>query len=69
MLRNDPADDAETDRGRNNAGVAFGQLIASSGVLVVNDPTSLANALSTRPTSSTSPRSSARARSSRATRP
>ena len=47
MLRNDPADDAETDPWRNNAGVAFGQLIASTGVLVVNDPTSLANALST----------------------
>ncbi|EON25718.1 glutathione synthase [Nocardioides sp. CF8] len=46
MLRNDPADDAESDPWRNNAGVAFGQLIASSGVLVVNDPTSLANALS-----------------------
>lgn len=46
MLRNDPADDAETAPWRNNAGVAFGQLIASSGVLVVNDPTSLANALS-----------------------
>jgi glutathione synthase len=46
MLRNDPADDAETNPWRNNAGVAFGQLIASSGVLVVNDPTSLANALS-----------------------
>src|SRR5690349_3292648 len=46
MLRNDPADDAETDPWRNNAGVAFGQLIASMGVLVVNDPTSLANALS-----------------------
>ena len=45
MLRNDPADDAATDPWRNNAGVAFGQLIASSGVLVVNDPTSLANAL------------------------
>jgi glutathione synthase len=46
MLRNDPADDAETDPWRNNAVVAFGQLIASTGVLVVNDPTSLANALS-----------------------
>ena len=46
MLRNDPADDAETDPWRNNAGVAFGQLIASTGELVVNDPTSLANALS-----------------------
>ena len=46
MLRNDPADDAETAPWANNAGVAFGQLIASSGVLVLNDPTSLANALS-----------------------
>lgn len=46
LLRNDPADDAESDPWRNNAGVAFGQLIANSGVLVVNDPTSLANALS-----------------------
>lgn len=46
MLRNDPADDAEANPWANNAGVAFGQLIASSGVLVVNDPTCLANALS-----------------------
>ena len=46
MLRNDPADDAESAPWANNAGVAFGQLIASMGVLVVNDPTSLANALS-----------------------
>jgi glutathione synthase len=46
MLRNDPAEDAESAPWANNAGVAFGQLIASTGVLVVNDPTSLANALS-----------------------
>ena len=46
MLRNDPADDAESAPRANNAGVAFGQLIASLGVLVVNDPMSLANALS-----------------------
>ncbi|MBE7324116.1 glutathione synthase [Nocardioides sp. Y6] len=46
MLRNDPADDADSNPWANNAGVAFGQLIASLGVLVVNDPTSLANALS-----------------------
>ncbi|MGI9084217.1 MAG: glutathione synthetase [Aeromicrobium sp.] len=46
MLRNDPAEDAEIAPWANNAGVAFGQLIASSGVLVLNDPTSLANALS-----------------------
>ncbi|MBB1482721.1 glutathione synthase [Tessaracoccus sp. MC1865] len=46
MLRSDPADDAQGSAWANNAGVAFGQLIASTGVLVVNDPTSLANALS-----------------------
>lgn len=46
MLRNDPADDAEANPWANNASVAFGQLIAQAGVLVVNDPTSLANALS-----------------------
>ena len=46
MLRNDPADDADSAPWANNAGVAFGQLIASTGVLVVNDPTSLAQALS-----------------------
>lgn len=46
MLRSDPADDANEAAWANNAGVAFGQLIASTGVLVVNDPGSLANALS-----------------------
>ncbi len=46
MLRSDPADDAHEAAWANNAGVAFGQLIASTGVLVVNDPGSLANALS-----------------------
>ncbi|MDO5676236.1 MAG: glutathione synthetase [Propionibacteriaceae bacterium] len=46
MLRSDPADDAHDAAWANNAGVAFGQLIASTGVLVVNDPSSLANALS-----------------------
>lgn len=46
MLRADPADEGNTSAWANNAGVAFGQLIASTGVLVVNDPTSLANALS-----------------------
>ncbi len=46
MLRSDPADDAQGSAWANNAGVAFGQLIASTGVLVVNDPGSLANALS-----------------------
>jgi glutathione synthase len=46
MLRSDPADDAQESPWANNAGVAFGELIASSGVLVVNNPASLANALS-----------------------
>ncbi len=46
MMRFDPADDAEDNPWAGNAGVAFGQLFAAAGVLVVNDPTSLANALS-----------------------
>ncbi len=46
ILRSDPADDAEGSAWANNAGVAFSQLFASTGVLVVNDPGSLANALS-----------------------
>lgn len=46
MLRSDPADEGASTAWANNAGVAFGQLIAKHGVLVVNDPTSLANALS-----------------------
>lgn len=46
VLRNDPAQDAESAPWANNAGVAFGQLVAGRGVLVVNDPASLANALS-----------------------
>lgn len=35
MLRNDPAQDAESAPWANNAGVAFGQLVAGRGVLVV----------------------------------
>lgn len=46
MLRNDPADDASDRPWAPTAGVAFGQLIAAAGVLVVNDPHTLANALS-----------------------
>ncbi|QCU78296.1 glutathione synthase [Citricoccus sp. SGAir0253] len=46
MLRNDPADDATERPWAPTAAVAFGQLIASTGVLVVNDPHTLANALS-----------------------
>lgn len=46
MLRADPAEDALEHPWANTAGVAFGQLIARSGVLVVNDPFTLAGALS-----------------------
>ncbi|SDS97040.1 glutathione synthetase [Microterricola viridarii] len=46
MLRADPAVDAADSPWANTAGIAFGQLAAASGVLVVNDPGSLANALS-----------------------
>jgi glutathione synthase len=45
MLRSDPADDAIDRAWAPTAGVAFGQLIAASGVLVVNDPGHLADAL------------------------
>ncbi|MDI3330628.1 MAG: glutathione synthetase [Micrococcus sp.] len=46
MLRNDPADDAKERPWASLAAVAFGQLIAATGVLVVNDPHSLSSALS-----------------------
>ncbi|MCR8676115.1 glutathione synthetase [Micrococcus sp. HG099] len=46
MLRNDPADDTADRPWAPTAGVSFGQLIAAAGVLVVNDPHTLANALS-----------------------
>lgn len=46
LLRADPADDAVENPWRNTAEVAFGELIASTGVLVVNDPATLATALS-----------------------
>ncbi|MGO4957664.1 glutathione synthetase [Luteococcus sp. Sow4_B9] len=45
MLRSDPASDPERPWA-STAGVAFGQLIASTGVLVVNDPETLATAMS-----------------------
>ena len=45
LLRNDPADDAGERAWGGTAGIAFGQLIAASGVLVVNDPGHLADAL------------------------
>lgn len=46
VLRADPASDATTHPWRNSAEVAFGELIAATGVLVVNDPTTLSTALS-----------------------
>lgn len=45
MLRSDPADDTGDQAWRATAHTAFGQLIAASGVLVVNDPWHLAHAL------------------------
>jgi len=45
LLRNDPADDAVDRPWAVTAGVALGQLIAASGVFVVNDPGHLADAL------------------------
>lgn len=46
MLRADPASDAVEMPWRNSAEVAFGELVASTGVLVVNDPRTLSTALS-----------------------
>jgi glutathione synthase len=46
MLRADPAIDATDRPWANTAGLAFGRLLADSGVLVVNDPRSLAAAMS-----------------------
>jgi len=45
MLRSDPAEDAAERPWGGPAGIAFGQLIAATGVLVVNDPEHLADAL------------------------
>ncbi len=46
VLRADPAMDAAESSWANTAGLAFGHLLADSGVLVVNDPRSLADAMS-----------------------
>jgi len=46
MLRADPAVDAAENSWANTAGLAFGHLLADSGVLVVNDPRSLSDAMS-----------------------
>jgi glutathione synthase len=46
MLRSDPAVDAAENSWAYTAGLAFGHLLADSGVLVVNDPNALADAMS-----------------------
>jgi len=45
MLRNDPAADLTTRPWAQSAGFIFGQRAASRGVIVVNEPTSLATAI------------------------
>ena len=45
MMRNDPAEDTAERPWAVTSGVLFGQLAMSRGVLVVNDPTSLADAV------------------------
>jgi glutathione synthase len=45
LLRNDPADDATERPWAQTSGVLFGQLAARAGVIVLNDPFSLANAI------------------------
>lgn len=45
MLRNDPSDDAQDRPWAQTSGILFGQLAVSNGVLVVNDPAHLADAV------------------------
>ena len=45
MLRNDPADDADGRGWAQSAGIVFGQMAASRGVIVLNDPEGLAKAV------------------------
>jgi glutathione synthase len=45
LLRNDPAADAAERPWAQSAGILFGQLVASRGVMVLNDPENLARAL------------------------
>jgi glutathione synthase len=45
MLRNDPSEDAGESPWAQTSGILFGQLAAARGVIVVNDPAHLANAL------------------------
>src|SRR5262245_42318403 len=45
FLRNDPSTDAAERPWAQSAGILFGQLVASRGVMVLNDPENLARAL------------------------
>lgn len=45
LLRNDPSEDATDRPWAQTSGILFGQLAAARGVIVLNDPFSLANAL------------------------
>jgi glutathione synthase len=45
LLRNNPSDDAAERPWAQSAGVIFGQVAARQGVMVLNDPSRLANAL------------------------
>ena len=45
LLRNDPSDDAAERPWAQTSGVLFGQLAVKRGVIVLNDPFSLANAI------------------------
>ena len=45
MLRNDPSDDAQDRPWAQTSGILFGQVAASNGVLVINDPVHLADAV------------------------
>jgi glutathione synthase len=45
LMRNDPAEDATDRPWAVTSGILFGQLAVTRGVLVVNDPASLANAI------------------------
>ena len=45
LLRNDPSDDAVERSWAQSSGILFGQLAAERGVIVLNDPGNLANAI------------------------
>jgi len=45
LLRNDPSDDAAERAWAQTSGILFGQLAAAAGVIVLNDPVCLANAI------------------------